>query len=46
MILLKFLGLWLMTDGFLSLILVVDKHWKWQMARIFRIFIGLVIFFV
>jgi len=38
-----FLGLWLILDGFFSMILVVDKHWKWQLARLIRIGIGIVV---
>jgi len=37
------LGLWLVLDGFLSMILVVDKYWLWQLARLIRIGIGVMI---
>jgi len=40
----KFLGIYLILDGFFSMILVIDKHWKWQLARLLRMFVGLIIF--
>jgi len=40
------LGLWLVLDGFLSMILVVDKYWLWQIVRLFRIMIGITIILI
>jgi len=40
------LGIYLVLDGLFSLIFVSDKNWKWQIARILRILVGLVIGFL
>jgi len=42
----KFLGLWLMADGFFSLLLVYDKKWSWQLARVLRMFVGMLVWMV
>ena len=35
------LGVWLALDGLFSLILVYDKYWLWQYARVLRVLIGI-----
>ena len=37
------LGLWLVADGIFSMVLVIDKHWKWQLARLIRTGIGVIL---
>jgi hypothetical protein len=40
---LAIIGLYLISDGFFSLVLVSDKHWLWQVARIFRMIAGIIL---
>lgn len=44
--LLKFFAVWLIADGIASMILVIDKHWKWQLARFIRTGIGVCLLFL
>jgi hypothetical protein len=40
---LAIIGLYLISDGFFSLVLVSDKHWLWQVARIIRMIAGIIL---
>lgn len=39
----KIFGIVLIVDGISSLILPIDKHWRWQVGRCIRIFIGIML---